>query len=243
MTRSLFTLHLLLVIGMDTIAQIKTDSARPYALVISPRINSAGYFPFTGAVLNHNVNFDFTVVFEKTNRGFVLFQSFDLQNKKSPINYFQPCVFEKFPVSAALIFGVYFGYLFSQMYSFSDQGESDYFGALTQNWTISKKLRLENTMLFGNLTTQLNLVNRLELLCTLDKFSVDFYLHERIVFETKDLSTSGAIAVNLPRVKFADKLFTLATLTYNTYLSKNRPSYVLENGFFFSLAFPIDLSK
>lgn len=243
MRRSLFTLPLLLVIGMHSKAQIRTDSARPYTLIILPRVNSAGYFPFTGAVLNHNVNFDFTVDLEKANRGFILFQSFDLQNKNSPINYFQPCVFEKFPVGASLSIGVYFGYLFSQMYGFSDKGESDYFGALTQNWTISKKLRLENTMLFGNLTTQMNLVNRMELLYTLDKFSVDFYLHERVVFETKDLSTSGAIAVNLPRVKLADKLFALATLTYNNYLSKNRPSYALENGFFFSLAFPIDLSK
>jgi hypothetical protein len=243
MTRSLFTSYLLLVIGVQSSAQLKTDSAKPYTLIISPRINSAGYFPFTGAVLNHNVNFDFTVVFEKANRGFVLFQSFDLQNKNSPINYFQPCLFEKFPVGASLSFGVYFGYLFSQMYSFSDKEESDYFGALTQNWAISKTLRLENTMLFGNLTTQMNLVNRLELLYTLDKFSVDFYLHERVVFETKDLSTSGAIAVNLPRVKLAEKLFALATLTYNNYLSKNKPSYALENGFFFSLAFPIDLSK
>jgi hypothetical protein len=242
-TRSLFTLYLLVVIGMQSSAQLKTDSAKPYTLIISPRINSAGYFPFTGAVLNHNVNFDFTVVFEKADRGFVLFQSFDLQNKNSPINYFQPCLFEKFPLGASLSFGVYFGYLFSQMYSFSDKAESDYFGALTQNWAISKKMRLENTMLFGNLTTQMNLVNRLELLYTLDKFSVDFYLHERVVLETKDLSTSGAIAVNLPRVKLADKLFALATLTYNNYLSKNRPSYALENGFFFSLAFPIDLSK
>jgi hypothetical protein len=41
----------------------------------------------------------------------------------------------------------------------------------------------------------------------------------------------------------ADKLVALATLTYNNYLSKNRPSYALENGFFFSLAFPIDLGK
>jgi hypothetical protein len=243
MTRSLLLLNLFLAFSRHLVAQIKADSVRPYTLVISPRINSAGYFPFTGAVLNHNVNFDFTVDFEKANRGFILFQSFDLQNKNSPINYFQPCVFEKFPVGASLSFAVYFGYLFSQMYSFSDKGESDYFGALTQNCTLSKKLRVENTMLFGNLTTQTNLVNRLELLYTLDKFSVDFYLHERVVFETKDLSTSGAIAVNLPRVKLAAKLFALATLTYNNYLSKNKPSYALENGFFLSLAFPVDLSK
>ncbi len=243
MTRSLLLLHVFLGFSWHLVPQVKADSVRPYTLVISPRINSEGYFPFTGAVLNHNVNFDFTVVFEKANRGFILFQSFDLQNKNSPINYFQPCAFEKFPVGTSLSFGVYLGYLFSQMYSFSDKGQSDYFGALTQNCTLSKKLRVENTMLFGNLTTQLNLVNRLELLYTLDKFSIDVYLHERVIFETKDLSTSGAVAVNLPRVKLADKLFAVATLTYNNYLSKNRPSYALENGFFLSLAFPIDLSK
>ena len=117
MTQSLLTLHLFLALSLHSVAQLKTDSARPYTLVISPRVNSAGYFPFTGAVLNHHVNFDFTVDFEKANRGFVLFQSLDLQNKNSPINYFQPCVFEKFLVDASLSFGVYFGYLFSASWS------------------------------------------------------------------------------------------------------------------------------
>jgi hypothetical protein len=243
MTRFLIRLYVLLSIALNSNAQAGTDSVKPYTLIISPRLNSAGYFPFTGAVLNHNVNFDFTVAFQKDNRGFVLFQSFDLQNKNSPVNYFQPAIFEKFPVGRSLTLGVYFGYLFSQMNSFSDNGQSDYFGALTQRREISKNFCLENTMLFGNLTTQVNLVNRLVLLYTVKKFRFDLYLHERVVFETKDLSTSGAFAVNLPRLKLADKLFAVATLTCNSYLSKNRPAYALENGFLFSLAFPIDLSK
>jgi hypothetical protein len=241
--RVFVTIGLLLLFFSDSRAQSKSDPGTPYSLIISPRINSAGYFPFTGALLNHNANFDFTVAFQKSNYGFVLFQSFDLQDKNSEINYFQPVVFRKFNAGSSLTLGFYFGYLFSQTYSFSDKGESDYFGALTQEWEISKSLRLENTMLFGNLTSQLNLVDRAVLLYTLNKFRVDLYLHERVVFETKDLSTSAAFAVDLPRLKLADKLFVRGTLTYNSYLSKNRPDYALKNGFFFSLAFPIDLSK
>jgi hypothetical protein len=241
--RLLLICGLLFLSVLNAEGQTKTGSTRPYTLVILPRINAAGYFPFTGALLNHNANFDFTVGFEKNNYGFFLFQSFDLQDNKSYINYFQPAAFKKFPVGNNLKIGVYFGYLFSQTNSFSDKGESDYFGALSQHWDISKKLRLENTMLFGDLTIQPKLINRLLLIYKVKKISLDFFLHERAVFETKDLSTSAAIAIDLPKFKIADKLSAQATVTYQRYLTKARPGYALRDGFLFSLAFPIDLSK
>lgn len=244
MRRFLILLSLLFSITDHPQAQSRPDSARkPYTLIISPRINSAGYFPFTGAMLNHNANFDFTVVFQKNNYGFVLFQSFDLQDKNSYVNYFQPCVFKKIPAGKRVTLGVYFGYLFSQTKGFSDKGESDYFGALTQHWDINQKLRLENTMLFGDLTIQAKLINRLLLLYTVKQFRFDFYLHERVVFETKNLSTSAAVAINFPKLNLAEKLSAQATVTYQHYLSQARPGFALNDGFLFSLAFPIDLSK
>jgi len=243
MMRSLLTISLLFSIAINSQGQTKTDSAKLYTLTISPRLNSAGYFPFTGALLNHHANFDFTVAFEKNNYGFFLFQSFDLVDNKSYINYFQPAAFKKFPLSSSLTLGVYFGYLFSQTNSFKDKGESDYFGALSQHWDINKKLRLENTMLFGDLTIQPKLINRLLLLYTVKKFRFDFCLHQRVVFDTKDLTASAAIAVNLPKLKITDRFSVQPTITYQSYLTKARPGYALKDGFLFSLTFPIDLSK
>jgi len=241
--RTLLSISLLFSMTINSQAQTKNDSAQPYTLIISPRLNSAGYFPFTGALLNHHANFDFTVAFEKNNYGFFLFQSFDLVDNKSYINYFQPAAFKKFPVGRSLTLGVYFGYLFSQTNSFKDKGESDYFGALSQHWDINKKLRLENTMLFGDLKLQPKLINRLLLLYKVKKFRFDFYLHQRAVFGTKDLTASTAIGINLPTLKIADKLSAQATITYQSYLTKARPGYALKDGFLFSLTFPIDLSK
>ena len=241
--RFLLTISLLFSMCTNSNGQSKIDSVKPYTLIISPRLNSSGYFPFTGALLNHNANFDFTVALEKNNFGFFLFQSFDLQDNKSYINYFQPAVFKKFPVGKKLKLGVYAGYLFSQTNSFSDKGESDYFGALSQHWDINKKLRLENTMLFGELVIQPKLINRLQLIYKLKKVKFNFYLHERALFEVKDFSTSGAISIDLPKLKIADKLSAQATITYQSYLTKHRPGYALKDGFLFSLAFPIDISK
>lgn len=228
---------------MASQGQTKDDSVNHYTLIFSPRLNSAGYFPFTGALLNHNTNFDFTVAFEKNNYGFFLFQSFDLEDKRSYINYFQPAVLKKITVGKSLKIGVYAGYLFSQTNSFCDKGESDYFGALSQHWDVNKTLRLENTMLFGDLTLQPKLVNRLMLIYKIRKIKLDFYLHERALFQVKDLSTSAAIAVELPELKIADKLSAQVTITYQRYLTKHRPEYALKDGFLFSLAFPINISK
>src|SRR5882762_986237 len=75
---------LLLVVG-DLYAQA-TEDRKPYMLSIVPRFNSSGYFPFTGAILNHNVNFDLNVVFQKNGYGVLAFKSSDLQDKKSDIN-------------------------------------------------------------------------------------------------------------------------------------------------------------
>jgi hypothetical protein len=241
--RFLLMISLLFSIAVNSQGQTKTDSVKRYTLIISPRLNSAGYFPFTGAVLNHNANFDFTVAFEKNGYGFFLFQSFDLVDNASYINYFQPAAFKKFPVGNNLKIGVYFGYLFSQTNSFSDKGESDYFAALSQHWDINKKLRLENTMLFGDLTIQPKLINRLLLIYRVKKITLNFYLHERVIFETNDYSTSAAIGLDLPKLRIADKLSAQPGITYQHYLTKNKPGYALNDGLLLSLAFPIDLSK
>jgi hypothetical protein len=243
MLRFLFFIHLVFLLDNNVSGPPATDSTKHYTLFISPRLNSAGYFPFTGALLNHNVNFDLTVGFEKNNFGFLLFQSFDLQDNKSYINYFQPAVFKKFPIGKSLKIGVYAGYLFSQTNSFSDKGESDYFGALSQHWDIDKKLRLENTILFGELIVQPKLINRLQLIYKLKKIKINFYLHERALFEVKDFSTSAAISIDLPKLRIADKLTAQATITYQHYITKHIPAFALKEGLLFSLAFPIDISK
>ena len=241
--RLLCIISLLFSIAINAQGQAKADSVNPYTLIFSPRLNSAGYFLFTGALLNHNANFDLTVAFEKNNYGFFLFQSFDLEDKRSYINYFQPAVFKKFSLGKSLKIGVYAGYLFSQTHSFSDKGESDYFGALSQHWDVNKRIRVENTMLFGDLTLQPKLVNRLMVIYKVRKIKLDLYLHERALFQVKDLSTSAAMAVELPMLKIADKLSVQATITYQRYLTKHRPEYALKDGILFSLAFPIDISK
>ena len=223
--------------------QSKKESLYPYTLSITPRINSAGYFPFTGAILNRNTNVDLNVIFQKRGYGFLAFKSLDLEDKKSDINYLQSAVFKQFRVSKTVQVGLFFGYLFSQISEFKDVVGSDYFGAWTVYWDINKKLRLENIMLITDVSTQQKIVNRILILYTVKKFRLNLSLHQREVPEINNFSASGSFGISLPKLKIVNKVSTQFTAAYQTYITANRPDFALKDGFLFSLAFPIEINQ
>jgi len=239
MLRSLLIIVLFVFVAKDVLGQSKKDSTRFSSLTIVPRLNSAGYFPFTGALLNHNTNFDVNFVYQNKAYGFLLFKSFDLQEKKSAINYLQTALFKQVSAGKAITFGVYLGYVFSQTQTFRDKSDSDYFGAMTIYWDINPRFRLENITLYSDITIQQKIINRLLLLYTFNDFRFDFSIHERAVFETSQWSTSVALAVNFPKLKLTKHLSAQTTVTYQNYLTKARPDFALKNGFLFSLSFPL----
>lgn len=141
--------------------------------IVTPRFNSAGHFPFSGAIVNRNVNFDLNAFFEYKHYGFFIFKSWDLENKHSIVNYLQPGIFRKFSLSEKLYVRVFFGYVFSQTSGFRDS-DSDYYTAAVAYWTISEYLKLENTALFLDMTKSAKLANRLLLTCQVRSFKIDF---------------------------------------------------------------------
>jgi hypothetical protein len=238
MLRFLLIIVLCPFITLEVHGQSK-DSTQYSSLTIVPRLNSAGYFPFTGALLNHNTNFDINIVYQNKYFGYLLFKSVDLEEKESPINYLQTALFKHFPLSKSLSVRTYLGYLFSQTQSFRDRGDLDYFGAATLYWNITPRLRFENIALFTDVSTQPKLVNRLLLLYTLKDFRFDFSLHERMAFETNHYSTTAVLAVKFPELKLTGRLSAQTTISYQNYLTKVRPDFALNNGFLFSLSFPV----
>src|SRR5688572_25594693 len=90
----LTVLVILLLFNRGAIAHPK-DSVKS-TFVITPRLHSAGYFPYTGALLNTNPVFDLNVFFASKRLGFFLFQSVDLADRHSYVNYLQPGVFATF---------------------------------------------------------------------------------------------------------------------------------------------------
>lgn len=235
---------LTLYAGM-TLAGTSSDSTRPAKIfTITPRFNSAGHFPFSGALINHNINFDVNVYYQRGMTGFFLFKSWDLRDTHSIVNYFQPGIFQKFNVGKKLNLGFFTGYIFSQTNGFSDS-DSDFFLANVTTWTPSEKIRIENTALFFNLTKpelSTTLANRFLLNYFLDKWKFDVYVWERVEFRNNFFATSASFAVNFPKIRLSDSVFILNTLSYQGYITEAKPDWAMRDGFLYSLSFPITVN-
>lgn len=92
---------------------------------IVSRLNSAGHFPFTGSIVNRHVNADINIALEYQRWGLFLFKSHDLEQRDSPVNYFQPGVFRSISITPDIDVRFFFGYVFSQASSFRDP-DSDF---------------------------------------------------------------------------------------------------------------------
>jgi hypothetical protein len=191
---------LVALIGFQSQAQ---NDSLERDLVITPRVNSAGHFPFTGALLNRHVNFDVNIFYERRKVGFFLFQSVDPINRRSYVNYFQPGVFKRFDFTPNFRIRVFYGYIFSQTIGFRDK-DSDHYAATTGYWNFGK-WGIENTALFFDLTLSAKLANRLFINYTWEKFRFDAYVWHRWAFANGFHSTSAAVAINFPKINLGKK--------------------------------------
>lgn len=226
-----------------TFGQDKThqeDSVVTRHFSVTPRFNSSGHFPYSGALINRNVNFDVNVYYENRGYGFFVFKSWDLEDRHSIVNYLQPGIFKKVKFSPSFQLGLFFGYLFSQTIGFRD-GDSDYYTAAVAYWTLAENLKLENTALFFDLTQSSKLSNRFLLSWTIKSFRIDIYAWHRWVFDEGSHATSASLAVNFPRMKLSEVFSVQATASYQGYLTAAKPDYAMRDGFLLSIAFPVDI--
>lgn len=223
--------------GNDSFGQQDSSKA---TLQIYPRLHSAGYFPFTGSLLNHNPVADVNIFYEKRSIGFFLFQSFDLKDRHSYANYFQPGVFVTLKVNPTFKVRSFFGYIFSQTQCFRDPG-SDYYAATSFYWDPTKHLSIQNTVLFYDYNVQRKLANRVLVTVSYPRFKVDMFLWNRAVLAEKKQAVSASVAVTFPIVKLGDKTSIHVTTSYMRYLTSYRPSYALDDGFIVTLGMPVNI--
>jgi hypothetical protein len=246
--RSLFvrtSSYSLLVISLITsqlLAQTSKsrDSTSRRTLIITPRINSAGHFPFSGALLNKNTNVDLNIFYGHKQYGFFIFQSVDLEDKKSFVNYLQPGVFRKFKLSESVQVRLFAGYVFSQTNGFRDN-DSDYFTAPVIYWTIHPNLKFESTSLFFDFNHSTKLANRFLMTYTIRNFRFDFFVWHRAVFEKNTHALSTSLALYPPKTKIAGNLYIQTSISYIGYLTDTKPDFARRDGFLFSVAFPLSL--
>jgi hypothetical protein len=217
----------------------KSDSLSTSTLLITPRLNSAGYFPFSGAYLNKHTNTDLNIFYQqKHGFGFFIFQSVDLEDRTSFVNYLQPGVFKKFKLSSALQVGLFGGYVFSQTDGFRDQ-DSDYFSAMVFYLTVNPNLKLESCSLFFDFNHSSKVANRFLATYALKGFQFEGYVWHRTVFETNQHAVSASLAINPPKAKITDKVSIQTTISYMGYLTESKPDFAMRAGFIFSVAVPI----
>lgn len=206
---------------------------------LTPRLNSAGHFPFTGSLVNRNINADINIFAETRRWGFFLFKSHDLQEKNSLINYLQPGIFGNASVSDHIRLRFFVGYIFSQAHSFRDP-DSDYYAAPVVYWTISQRLKLENCLLVYDIKKNAKMANRFVMFWNTGKVRIDFYLWHRADFDNQHYATSAGLAINSPPVSLAETVKVMITGSYQGYVSETKPAYALRDGFVLSLAFPVE---
>jgi len=210
--------------------------------VITPRFHSAGHFPYTGALINKHVTADLNVFFEYQGYGFFVFKSLDIEDTHSIVNYLQPGIFRKVEFGPQFHVRLFFGYLFAQASGFRD-GDSDYYTAAVGYWTITEKLKLENTALFFDLTESGKLANRLLVTWLLKNFRIDVYVWHRWVFASGVHATSSSIALNFPRIRLSDHVYIQNTFSYQRYITESKPDFAMRDGFLFSIAFPMTIRE
>lgn len=220
----------------------QTDSVPETVLIITPRLNSAGHFPFTGSLLNTHVNADLNIFYERRRTGFFLFKSVDLVDVHSGVNYFQPGIFRKFEWGSRWQMRAFVGYLFTQTQGFRDD-DSDYYTAAAVYWTVNENLKVENTALFFDLSQSKKLANRLLISYFWKGFKLDLYVWHRWEWARSSHATSASVAIGLPKIKITNKLAIQNTVSYQGYLSAEKPSYAMQQGLLVSVAFPINASK
>lgn len=231
---------LLTVLVTNTGVTASPADSTKATLLINPRLHSSGYFPFTGALLNRDPVFDINIFYEKKMFGFFVFQSIDLVDRHSYVNYLQPGIFATFKLDPKFRVRAFFGYIFSQAQSFKDP-DSDYYAATSFYWDLSKHLRFENTLLYYDYNIQDKIANRFLVGWTSAKLKADFFLWYRKVFAENQGAVSASIALTYPIAKLSNRTTIQLTGAYMWYVTDYKPSFALNDGFIFTVAVPVNV--
>lgn len=226
------------VFAESAIAQSKRDTVPDVTFVITPRINSTGHFPFTGSYINKNFNADVNIFYERKTLGFFLFKSQDLEDRHSIVNYLQPGIFKKVEITPTLKLRFFVGYLLTQTAGFHDP-DSDYYAAVVAYWSLGDKIQLEHTALFYDLSGDDKVANRFVFSYLERGFKFDLFVWNRLVFGDGSSSTSASLSVNFPKIRLSEKVSIQSTVSYQGYLTDEKPAYAMRNGVLFSVSFPI----
>lgn len=218
---------------------------RPYSLVITPKLHSAGYFPYSGACFNYHPNIELNVTARYREVGAFVTKYFDFVDSRSSVNYTTVGLFGSVHINPRLKVTPYAGYFFAQKHSFMDKA-SDMWACLMIRLTISERFWIENTSLVTNLmhhTATAGLVNRINAAVMIGKFRLDSYTFYTHSMHTSLHGVSASFAVTSPEWTLSHTVSLKVQASFLQQITDEWPEGAHERGFFMSLIVPIDIGS
>ncbi|HEX6890717.1 MAG TPA: hypothetical protein VF141_08490 [Chryseolinea sp.] len=233
--------------GIKGVAQESGSKANngSYSLIITPKLHSAGYFPYSGALFNYHPNIELNVTASYKDVGAFVTKYFDFVDLRSPVNYTTIGLFGSVQINSRLKVTPYAGYFFAQKHSFMDKA-SDLWAGLVIRLAISEYFWIENTSLINNLlhhTATTGLVNRLNAALMIGKFRLDSYTFYTHSMHTSLHGISASFAVTTPEWRLSQTVSVKAQASFLQQITDEWPASAYERGFILSFIAPIDIGS
>jgi hypothetical protein len=225
-------------------AESKTGK-QSYSLEITPKLNSAGYFQYSGALFNYHPNIELNVTVNYRRLGAFITKYHDFVDSHSPVNYTTVGLYGSVQINQRVKVTPYTGYFFAQKHSFMDKA-SDLWAGLVIRLTISKSIWIENTTLVSNLLhhkSAMALANRLNATLMIRKFRLDTYAYYTHSMHTPLHGVSTSFAVTSPEWALSHTVSMKVQVSFLQQVTHEWPADAYERGLLASLIVPIKCSK
>ena len=218
---------------------------QPYSLEITPKLHSAGYFQYSGALFNYHPNIELNVTVNYKRLGAFITKYHDFVDSHSPVNYTTVGLYGSVQIGQRVKVTPYAGYFFSQKHSFMDKG-SDMWAGLVIRLTISKSIWIENTSLVSNLLhhmAAMALANRLNAALMIGKFRLDTYAWYSHSMHSPLNGISTGFAITSPEWALSHTVSMKVQVSFLQQVTHEWPAGAYERGLLASLIVPIKCSK
>ncbi len=225
-------------------AESKTGK-QSYSLEITPKLHSAGYFQYSGALYNYHPNIELNVTVNYRQLGAFITKYHDFVDSHSSVNYTTVGLYGSVQINQRVKVTPYAGYFFAQKHSFMDKA-SDLWAGLVIRLTISKSIWIENTTLVSNLlhhSSTTSMANRLNATLMIGKFRLDSYAWYAHSMHTALHGASTGFAVTSPEWALSQAVSMKAQVTLLQQITHERPAGAYERGLVVSLIVPIECNK
>jgi hypothetical protein len=216
-----------------------------YSLVLTPKVHSAGHFPYSGIYINRNPNTELGLRYEGRLVGGFISKNIDLVDVHSSLTYTTVGLFKSINLNKSIVLTPYVGYFFAQANSFMDP-DSDAWASVVLRFTVNKWFLIENTSLVSNLLQHAagtSLANRFNVRVSLKGFKFDSYTWYSYALNRKPHFVFGSFSITTPDWKLNNNISVKTQVSIVQQLSSEKPASAKKRGLLVSLIVPIDLKK